>query len=100
MGSKQAKRPIDEIVNLSKAKQQILFAGFVRNTAPKSQIDILLTSAIFIISIFAEFIPEKWNKSLKSKHIIIDGLSVTLTECQGIEKSVYCSKIVKTGKHK
>lgn len=60
----------------------------------------LLTSAIFIINKYAEFVPETWSPTLKAKAIKIDGLSVTLNEEVDSEKSIYCIKKVSKGKHK
>ncbi len=94
--------PVDEFMHLTKQKQELLFSGFIRENAIKSQGDILLKSAIFIVNKYAEFLPEIWDKQLKSQLIDIQSLSVIINTKTKMdrEKSIYCIKKVSKGKHK
>ena len=89
-------------MDLTDNEQDLLFSGWIRRNSTKFQCEMILTSAIFIINKYAEFLPEIWDQKLKSKYIDIQGLSVVINTKQKMngEQSIYCIKRVSTGKHK
>ena len=98
MCSSELSHPVDYYIYLSTKKQELLNTGFIRNNTPKH--DMLLTSVIYIINEFAEFVSEQWNEKMKSRHIIIDNLSITMKKYTGFEQSAYCTKSISSGRHK
>ena len=102
MATQETKYPVDEFVHLTDNEQDMLFSGWIRRNSTKSQCEMLLTSAIFIINKYAEFLPEIWDQKLKSEYIDIQGLSVVINteKSMNAEQSIYCIKRVSSGKHK